>query len=217
MFYQEVVHVGLNKRRVITGKDPDLVALKAAQQAQVWEEEWSRKQAREEEQVRTKHIAEQQRQAKLNQKEREREEREAKKQKALDLTANAQQRLDHFRLTLSRGLIGACPLDWATLKDTTPFPFFRPTKPEEPTPPKRQPPPPPPPRPDPGPEPQFKQPALHDLKLGILDKVIGSRRQQRIAEAAANNRRLLEAAKSRYESALAQWKQRCVKLVSSHT
>jgi len=230
MFHQEIRHAGLNKAKVVTGKDPWLVQVKAAQQLQIWEEEWRRRQAaerdrqgerdrkererqaREAERARAQTQAENERQTKLDQKQREQEAKQAKKQEALDRTSAAQAEVAFLRSTLARGLDTARPLDWEGLKDKTPFPVPKPNKPAPPAKPKKPALKAPPSRPNPGPEPQFRQPQLHDLRLGVLDRMISSRRQQKIAEVAANNRRLVENAKTQHESAVTQWKQRGSKL-----
>jgi len=230
MFDREIRHEGLNKAKIITGKSWWLVQAKAAQQMQTWEEEWRRRQAaerdrqaerdkrererqaREGERARSRTQAENERQAKLDQKQREQEAKEAKKQEATDRTSAAQDRIAMLRATLARGLDSARPLEWGSLKDTTPFPRPEPQPPAAPAAPTKPVLPPPPAQPDPGPEPQYRQPQLHELRLGVLDEMISSRRQQKIAETAANNRRLVENAKTQHEALLSQWRQRCAKL-----
>ena len=176
-YTQVVSHDGLNKRRVISGKDPDMVALKAQQQTEVWEEEWRRKQAVEfSREVRAQDAA------------TTRQAKEQRKNDAAAMTEEAQRALAEVRGILHSSAARSHVVNWDEMKDTSPYPTPPPPKPRPPAPPTMPPLPPEPSR------------ASFQPVLGALDKLVESRRRQRIAEA-----------HERYQAAMQAWNERAAR------
>jgi len=189
MFHVEVVHEGLNKRKVLTGKYPDIVHRKAEAQKAIWEEEWRRRV-----------VAQKEREAKLARAHSERDARLAKKELAEERTREAQDALADLRATLQRSLEVDHVINWEELKDASPFPRSRPARPKLP---------PEPPQPTPPPKPSHTQPTCEGPALGLLDRLISSRRKRKVEEARLDYRRRFETSRERYERDIAQW-EKCV-------
>ena len=108
MYYIEVEHKGLNKRKRISGEYQDLVEIKAQRQQAIWEEEWRRK---------------------LEVK-KEREAKVAKNDLAAEQTREAQEAIEAIESTLQLGLAASHVISWEHIKDNSPFPEPKPTKPK---------------------------------------------------------------------------------------
>jgi restriction system protein len=156
----ELSHDGLHKHRVIKGNDPEFVQRKAVVQLEEWKEQWAKKRAL---------------QARSSEARLKRELHEEKKQIASERTKEAQDILECLRNTLRHTLNYNDAIDWEKLKDFSTFPIRMPTKPTFP------------PQPEPAPIP--KEPLLSDPRyqpqLGFTDKLFASRREQKVANAAA--------------------------------
>jgi restriction system protein len=109
----EIKHAGLNKYRVIRGKDKYVVEQKANAQLAAWNEIWERKQAAEQ---------------KIIEKERKAQEKEANKELAQEKTEEAWKALESLRKTLKFTLDIDDTIDWDNLKDHSKF-RQKPTKP----------------------------------------------------------------------------------------
>jgi restriction system protein len=94
---------------------------------------------------------------------------ERKIDEAVDRTSEAQRALQALRDVLSSSLSESKALDWEALKDETPFPKPVPKAPNRPLRPER----------DPIPEAPSRTSPQYQPKLGILDKLIKSRRAQK--------------------------------------
>lgn len=116
MYEIEVRHEGLNKYRVIRGKDYYIVQQKAEMQKRQWDEMWERKQ----EQLRKK-----------QERERAAKEKQQKKELAEKLTSEALEQLEIIENTLSHTLNVNDKIDWEELKDISEFPVPEPKKPTE--------------------------------------------------------------------------------------
>lgn len=212
MEHREIRHTGLNKHKVITGRDPQIVAAKAALQVQAWEEEYRRKLAADEEQKRRAALDEKQRYAKLEAKEREKQAKQAAKdairQEAADRTAEAQAALNHVRAVLPAALGEKHVVAWESLKQYRPFEETEPARPSLPAPTKPQLPP-ASPKPVLPPEPRFAEPHYEHVRLGILDKLITSRRERRVSELAEENRNRRAEAQQKHDEAVEHWKRHC--------
>lgn len=212
MFYKEISHKGLNKHKVIQGKDPELVAIKVAQQEEAWAEEYRRKVAADEEREHQRQAIEEERQAKLAAREHAKAAkeaaREALRQDAKERTEAAQAALAAVAAVLSDALSEKHVIAWESLKDHSVFDEPEPVCSSLP-PPTRPTPPPPPPEPDLPPEPRFREAKIEQVKLGLMDKLIGGRRTQRIQETADRNRRATAQAQEHHEKALEQWRRFC--------
>ncbi len=153
MYRIEVEHQGLNKRKLISGKDSDVVRIKAQQQQATWEEQWRRKLEVQEE-----------REAKL-----------AKKDRAAEQTREAEEAIDAIESTLELALGVSHVISWENLKDNSAFPQPKPVKPESgPAP--QEPTIPPEPR-------RGASKYLKLQRPGIFDKLSKSRRQRKIEQA----------------------------------
>jgi len=152
MWQLEVRHDGLNKYRVIRGKDKGEVEEKARVQLVVWEGMWQRKLAAE---------------RKALEREQKALDKETKLQLADERTREALEALTEIENILKSSLDAGELFDWESLKEHFEFPE------KKPDPPKLQKTP--------------KAPVKTDWKyrpqLGLIDKVIGSRKQRRITEA----------------------------------
>lgn len=153
----ELWHDGLKKHRLIRGESESIVKLKATLQVEEWEERWAIVTAREEERS---HKAAGKRQ------------QEERKALAAEQTTEAQQELDGLASLLKATLNVDDTINWENLKDKTPFPEKKPTLRPIPPEPTLQPPP--------------REPNILDAKyvpsLGILDRLISSRKERAIAE-----------------------------------
>lgn len=153
-------HDGLKKHRLIRGNDQSIVQLKAQLQVDEWNQKWK--------ELETKQI--QRAQLALGKKQQE-----ERKSEAADRTADAQHELEYLTLILKATLKVDDRVDWESLKDKTPFPESKPkpasppTKPSEPA--------------------LLREPQSTDSryqpKLGVLDKLIASRRMRLEAQAKA--------------------------------
>lgn len=112
----EIRHSGLNKYRVIRGSDRYVVEQKARAQKRQWDDMWQRRQERE---------------AKQEERERKAQEKEEKKSFAIQLTEEAQERLQQIENTLLFTLKVDDKIDWETLKDKQEFQIPEPKRPEK--------------------------------------------------------------------------------------
>lgn len=112
----EIRHEGLNKYKVIRGKDWYIVEQKAEMQKRVWDEMWEKKQ--------------EQLQRKLE-REREAKEIQQKKELAEKLTFEAKEQIENIENTLLHTLSVDDKIDWEELKDTSSFTVPEPEKPNE--------------------------------------------------------------------------------------
>jgi len=175
-FRLEVHHKGLHKHRVIKGADLQILQRKAQTQVAAWQQQWAVKEgalARDAERAK--------RQA----------DRTAGIRLAEEATERAQALLRRLQNTLAETLPKNDAIDWDDLKDRSPFPEPTPT-------------PPPPPR-----EPTLKkapqEPRRDQFapKLGLLDRLLPSRRARKEDDGEAQ-----------YDSAVATW-QRGVQAVET--
>jgi restriction system protein len=159
-YHLELWHDGLNKHRVIRGESEYLVTQKARLQIAEWEERWADASAKA---------------AQRSMKAEGKRLQEERKSQAADLSAAAISELDELAGLLKATLMVDDRIDWESLKDHARFPEERPRQDVEPSPPAA------PRRP--------REPQPSDLKyapqLGLLDKLMSSRRLQRVAEAGA--------------------------------
>lgn len=152
-------HDGLKRHRLIRGNDQSIVQLKAQLQVDEWNQKW-------------KELADRQ-----SQRERlalGKKQTEERKSEAMDRTADAQRELEYLTSILKATLEIDDKIDWETLKDKTPFQEAKP---------KPQAPPPKPSAPSLPREPQ-RSDSRYQPNLGFLDKLIGSRRERLLAQAA---------------------------------
>lgn len=103
----ELAHDELHKVRVIKGTDADFVRRKAAVQIAEWEEQWSRKEAAE------------------NEKRTEAEQKAVAERR----TTEAREALDEMRNLLRVSLGRSSVIDWNSLRNKRPFPISKPRKP----------------------------------------------------------------------------------------
>jgi restriction system protein len=155
----ELSHDGLHKHHIIKGNDPDFVQRKAAVQLADWQEQWSRR------------LAVQDRLNQTNQKKRIQDEQ---KLFAAERSREAQEIIESLRNTLNHTLDRDDTIDWDRLKDSSPFPKPKPTKPKLPQ----------PPTPIAIPQEPLKTDPRYQLQLGLLDKLFASRREQKLSDAA---------------------------------
>lgn len=153
----ELWHDGLKKHRLIRGENKSIIESKATLQVEEWEARWALVEAQE--RARSKKLAE-----KLQQEER--------KALATERTVAAQEELDRLSSLLKATLTVNDAVDWESLKNTRPYPERKPAPPTVPT----QPTSPPIPR-----APQSSE-SKYLPALGILDKLISSRRERAFAE-----------------------------------
>lgn len=143
-----VEHEGLNKFRVIRGKDEYVVQQKANAQLATWNEMWEKKQADEHKRL---------------EKEGKAQEREANKELAQGKTKEAEEVLESLRNTLKFTLDVNDVVDWEKLKDHSKF-SKKPSKPaidREPD----------------------KSEQKYNPNLGLLDKIIPSRKKRKLEDA----------------------------------
>ena len=171
----EMFHDGLHKHRVIQAGDSEILDNKAQMQARQWSESWDKQCA-----------AAQRVQQAYEAKERKRLQIENQKNEAADRTDEAQELLDTLRHLLVSAIEKDARPNWDHLKIRSPFPTPKPKigKIEVPPSPKQ-----PPAAPD-------RAFGRYKPKLGILDRLIPSRKEARIQEASC-----------RYQSDLRAWEQ----------
>ncbi len=177
-YKQELWHDGLKKHRVIKADSEYLVMQKARLQIAEWTDRWEQAEAKE--------------QALLSKAEGKRHQ-EQRKQEALELSAAASEELEALAQLLQATLAVDDRVDWESLKDRSEYPEHPPSAektPEAPVAPK------PPAKP---------RAADYQPKLGILDKLISSRKQ-----------RLMTAARERYDADVLKWEQSCAALAEAH-
>ena len=153
----ELWHDGLKKHRLIRGEAESIVKLKAQLQTEEWAERWAVVDSRERD--RSQKLA-----GKRHQEER--------KALAADRTTEAQQELEGLTSLLKATLAIDDTVDWESLKDKKPFPE---SNPSQPTPPQKS------------ALPSIpKEPQSTDSKylpsLGLLDKLIASRKERLVKE-----------------------------------
>ena len=170
VFQVAVRHPGLNTYRVISGTDWYTVNMKARLQYEAWEQEWRRSQQGRDMRDRAEADA---------RKRAERAEREKAQRRchewAAGQTAEARAAIEAVRRTLERALAVDDALDWNALVDRTEFSKARP----EPVRVK-----PPPEIPSPG-DPPDPNDSMYQPDIGIADRLSASRRDAKVAEAAA--------------------------------
>jgi len=207
-YYIEVVHEGLNKRKVISGTDRAIVEANARQQKAAWDEEWRRKRQAEEERRRKqteKERAAQQKQSekeraaqqKQTEKERAAQQKQEKKDRAEQRTREAQEAIGAIDSTLQLALGVSHVIRWDDLKDSSPFPKPKPAKPK---------PPPAPRKPALPPEPQKAQPRYEAPELGILDQLSPARRKAKLEDARIAYQWRIDQANTAYDRDMADWK-----------
>ena len=155
-----ICHRGLHKHRLVHGPDADVVQAKVRLQTAEWDELWAKKVAIEEK----KKTAYQAKEARRLQLDRQKEE-------AADRTADAQQTLQALREVLSSSLSDSKAVNWEALKDRTPFPKSAPKAPERTAPPER----------GTVPETPVRTSQRYQPRLGLLDRLMKSRRAEKEA------------------------------------
>jgi restriction system protein len=120
---------------------------------------------------------------------------ERQKAEAADRTAEAQRTLEALREVLSSSLSDSRALDWEALKDKTPFPKPALGVPNLPAPPKQ----------DPVPEAPSRAAPQYNPKLGLLDKLIGSRRIEKERQRANS-----------FESDTKEWEAKRDRIIADH-
>lgn len=156
----ELWHDGLKKHRLIRGESESIVKLKASLQIEEWEERWGVVNAREQER---------------SQKAAGKRQQEERKALASEQTAEAQKELDVLSSLLKATLSVDDTINWESLKDKSTFSEKEPAFEAAP--------------PKPAPSSLPREPNRLDSKyipsLGILDKLITSRKERLIAETKA--------------------------------
>ncbi len=168
----ELSHAGLHKHRVIKGSDQSIVLAKARLQSAEWNEQWLKKRDAA---ARTAARSHRVQQAQAN-KEAKRRYLEEQKAEALRRTTEARALHERLSSALAATLSYDDAIDFESLKDRSAFPKEKPRKQSLPPPPSPQPIPPAPRRDDPQYQPQ----------LGLLDKLLSSRRAAKQAAAEAS-------------------------------
>lgn len=160
-------HDELAKHRTVRGSDPHFVIRMASVQLEQWDEQWQRAQL----------ALARRTDARLAQESREEKKRyqEAQKSLAETRTSEAKQLLDGLANLLRQTLAHDDTVDWEQLKDHAPFQIPRPFEPTLPVRSAQL-----PVAPEPLPTDGRYQP-----ELGLLDKLLSKRREQRAAEANA--------------------------------
>ena len=153
----EIWHDGLKKHRLIRDGSQEVVRRKAELQIAEWHERWSIVDARQRE---------------LSEKTSGKRRQEQQKAHAAERTAEAQRELDQLSMLLAATLAVNDAVDWEKLKDHSTFPEAKPALgkllPESRLPALPR-------------EPQATDSAYLPV-LGLLDKLMSSRRKQRVAE-----------------------------------
>lgn len=167
----EVRHRGLNKYQVVRGSEENVVQQKAYAKAAQWDDMWARKVAQEQKRQEREAIA---------------QEHSANAANAAEMTAEAESALAQLEQVLAHTLSVDDAVDWNVLKNTEPFPEKAPGKPRAPAP--------------------AKQPVLpgeptqdmYEPSLSILDRLLPSRKERKIA-----------AARAEFNGDYEEWKRRC--------
>lgn len=121
MYKIEISHAGLNKYRVITGREKNVVEMKARTQLASWAEIWSKQLERQNKEAsRAFHLAS----------------KEAKKDSAALRTREAAETVAEREKLLIAAVKDTVPFDWQSTKSTAEFPEPRPQMPSLPTPPR---------------------------------------------------------------------------------
>ncbi len=107
MYQVELTHAGLNKYRVIKGRDRNILIQKLQAQQLAWEEQWTKVEARAHKQQSAQSSAE----------------------RAQQLTLAAETQVAELHDLLSRGIFNKTIVDWERLKDHSEFSDIRPTPP----------------------------------------------------------------------------------------
>lgn len=191
MWEIEVKHTGLGKYRHIRGSDKYVVEQKARYQQEQWEEQWQRKlevDRRAQKKERDAH----QKAADRAQEQRYKEER---KQEAAQRDSESKAEIDTLKNILNHTLDVDDTINWDQLKDFSKF-AESPPKLELPTTPTFEIPP-----PQPAPATRPVPPQKTPVSLGIIDKLFGSRRAKKEAEA-----------ETTYNKNHAEWATACKKL-----
>ncbi len=168
-YQMEVSHSGLHKHQVIQGDSQNFVLMKARMKREEWDEIWEKRQSAERSR---NHVLEKKRQTQ-EQKEVQKRRLEERKEEAEERTVFAQSALSELQNILQDVLTIDVRVDWNSLKATEDYPIRKPVMPSVP---------PPPPTPSYGqkPDPQSER---YNPKLGLLDRLIRSRRESRESEA----------------------------------
>jgi|CXWL01.1.fsa_nt_gi restriction system protein len=124
----EVTHGGLNKYRHIRGSDKYVVEQKARMLKAQWDEEWARKQEKEQQQLNKQRQAQQN----LHEKEHLFQAKEDRRLNAEQRTLEAQTSLRQLQETLLYTLNIDDTINWEQLKDKSPYPESKPLKPVQP-------------------------------------------------------------------------------------
>jgi restriction system protein len=177
-FEVEVSHHGLGKHQVIRGDNRHVVVLSAQARMRQWDKMWERREAAE---------------SKRQQRRQRAEEVQDKKALAADRTDEAEEALDAAHALLKHALNVNDAVDWERLKTTSDYSVPQPVKPDPPAKPVQ---------PQRGPEPL---PEHFPARLGLLGRLLRSKRAEREREARAL-----------YESALQAWKDDWSAAVATH-
>ena len=153
-----ISHKGLNRIQVVKSDDPDVAKQKAMAKLYQWEEMWIRREVAE--RART-----------------EKEEKAAKiedcNQIAIERTRNAEEQLDDLNQILIHTLDIDDTIDWESLKNYSEFPTSRPQQPDLPRKPTSL----------SIPDKPLPSDEVYQPKFGLLDKVISSKREDKIKAA----------------------------------
>lgn len=178
-YEMEIAHHGLHKHRVLKGSTTSVVQAKANAQLQQWHEQWLTKESA----AANARARDQRVRRAAADKEAHRKYVEDQKQAAATRTEEAQAELNRLRGILQATLSRNDAIDWNALKAPKPFPDPPPTRVPAPAPP-RPTPRPAPPNPTPVSSPPDQSSSMYQPRLGLLDKLLSSRRHRREAEAA---------------------------------
>jgi restriction system protein len=215
----ELEHRGLHKHRLIKSSDPRVLEAKAAAQVNEWIAQW----AKREEKVKQERAKARWRAATARDREAKRQYIDDSKAEAARLTGEAQALLETVRTTLAATLDRDDTISWSALEKAVPFETRRPQtrpRPAEPT----ARPSPVAPAPAQIPAPPNRSAPEFQPRLGLLDRLLRSRRETREREAQARydtatrtweekQRRLTEA----HQEAQQQWQTECDKIAALNT
>jgi restriction system protein len=214
----EVRHAGLGKYRHITGSDRYVVQQKALAQEAQWEAQWTQAQEKAKAAAEKVKAAE----AKNMSKENAKRYKEERKQEAEDRATAANDALQGLMNTLAHTLSINDAIDWDALKDKKPYgkakPIFSPPQ-----------------APDPAPDPQPPIPlslppkpdesdAKYRPEFGLMDKLLQSRKKQKIEEAGAlyatdlwNWENDCKELKNQFANRVKQWQERKADLAEQNS
>jgi restriction system protein len=187
MFRKQIVHSGLNAYRVVCGQTQSEVDTKAGLQAAIWAERWQKKLNAD----RTRES----RAKKLQQRNLNTEQTASAKALALEQTRELESERESLEKLLQNALGRDARPNWEGKKDRSSFAFARPLRPKS----------------DPVPsepdiaDPRFN-PAIFVPTFSLLDKLISSRREKKIAEASAMNAQAKSSSLQLLESERAWWR-----------